>query len=437
MTYYLKSKHSFNFFIICACCLFIACSKSKSVAPLSITSVDVNKGIYNSTVNITGTGFSTNRTADNVRFNGKPAVITAASSTSLTVKVPLKAGTGNITVDVNGTSVSGPIFTYIPSAQVSNYAGTGTKGALNGPGSTASFNGPNALAIDASGNLYVSDPGNWLVRKISIDSVVSTLAGGGNPNQDTDGIGTQASFPNATTAIALDGAGNVYVTQFEGVIRKITPTGVVTTFLDGRFVPGYSFDYPSGLAIDASGNLYVSVFFHNQVQKITSGGVVTNFAGTGNSGSDDNFPGSFFNPAGLKFDPAGTLYVADYNNSKIRAVDPTRHVTTVVGFTPPNTFNSGSVNGPIATASLRGPSDIAIDLKGNIYIADTGNNMIRMISADRTTVSTLAGTGKNGATNGPGAAASFNLPTGIVVDALGNIFVADSGNNVIRKIVMN
>ena len=337
MVYYIKNLLIYVFLTFCLSCLFLACSKTKTVLlPLSFISVNVNNGSYNSIVVINGTGFSSNKTDDDVQFNGKPAQITAVSSTNLTVKVPLGAGNGNITITVNGVTITGPVFTYVLSSRVSNYAGNGTVGNLNGPGSAASFNDPNGLAIDAAGNLYVSDASNYLIRKINTDSTVSTFVGGGNVNSDTNGTGTQASITSAPTAIALDGTGNVYVTESDGVIRKITPAAVVSTFLDGRFVPGYSFDYPSGIAIDASGNLYVSVYFHNQIQKVTPAGVVTNFAGSGNTGSSDDVPVSFWNPAGLTFDATGILYIADYSNSKIRFVDVNGKVGTIAGFSPPN-----------------------------------------------------------------------------------------------------
>ena len=179
------------------------------------------------------------------------------------------------------------------------------------------------------------------------------------------------------------------------------------------------------------------ICFQNQIHKITPATVVTNYAGNGNAASEDGSPGSFWNPTGLKFDNAGLLYVADFNNCKIRTIDASKKVSTVAGFSGDfHSISPGSVNGAIGSASFRTPNDVAIDVKGNIYVADTGNHLIRMINADRTTVSSLAGNGTAGSINGLGNAASFNYPNSLVVDASGNIYVADTGNNLIRKIVI-
>ncbi|WP_159440678.1 SBBP repeat-containing protein [Mucilaginibacter sp. OK098] len=382
---------------------------------MSISSISTNTGAYNTSVVIYGTGFSTVKSEDKVSFNGKQATITAASGTSLTATVPLGAGTGNVSVTVNGNSTIGPVFNYVLSYVVSTFAGNGTKGNQDGSATNASFYTPSGLAFDKAGNLFVTDEYYGLVRKIDPAGAVTTFAGGaGGPKKD--GTGTSASFGDLT-AITFDSSGNIFVSDYEGLISKITPGAVATTFINGEFVPGYSFEYPSGLAIDASGNLYVSIYRMNQIHKITPGGVVTNFAGSGAPGSLDGKPGNFWEPAGLVFDPSGLLCVADFNNNKIRSVDLLGTVSTIAAF-----FHFNNPNG------------LAVDSKGNIYVS--GNNEIVVISADHQHVNTIAGTVDAGSNNGDGKVATFNNPTGLAVDASGNIYVADTGNNTIRKIAL-
>ena len=318
---------------------------------------------------------------------------------------------------------------------VSTLAGTGTTGSANGAATVAQFSVPEGVAVDAQGNVYVADNGNSLIRKITPAGVVSTLAGNGTYGL-ADGPATTASF-SAPADVALDGQNNVYVADFDNnCIRKITPAGVVSTLAGtktGGFADGAGstarFSGPNGLVLDAQGNVYVSDYFNHVIRKVTPAGVVSTFAGTGTRGSVDG-PGStaqFMAPEGLAIDAQGTLFVADFGGGRIRKITAAGVVSTLAG-----TGTKGQTNGPGNTAQFSGPTGIALDPQGNAYVADFGNNNIRKITPDGV-VSTLAGTTQGGFADGPVATAQFNSPTSLAIDTKGALYTTDF-NNRVRKI---
>jgi sugar lactone lactonase YvrE len=321
--------------------------------------------------------------------------------------------------------------------QVTTFAGSGTIGNSNGTGVSASFNQPFGVATDAAGNVYVADSQNSLIRKISPDGTVTTLAGNANWGS-SDGIGTAASF-RYPRGLAVDPIGNVYVADANNnLIRKITSTGVVTT-IAGTGTAGStngigtaaSFNYPTGIAIDANGNIYVADQNNSLIRKITPSGVVTTFAGSGTQGSADGTgtSASFNQAAGITIDASGNLYVADSFNNLIRKITPIGVVTTLAG-----TGKQGFADGVGVSASFYHPFGVAADLLGNVYVADENNNLIRKISSTGV-VSTLAGNSSSGSTNALGTSANFLNPFGVATDTYGNIYIADKGNNLIRKII--
>jgi len=251
-----------------------------------------------------------------------------------------------------------------------------------------------------------------------------------------NGTGTAASFAYPM-GIALDGAGNLYVAdQGNNEIRKITTTGAVSVFA-GSLISGNGnattalslFTGPTGVAVDAAGNAYVADFGNNLVRKITAGNVTT-LAGTGKGGKVNatGTAASFSGPAGVAVDAAGNVYVADFNNNLIRKITAAGVVTTLAG-----SSTAGNANGTGTAASFSGPRGVAVDAVGNVYVADANNNLIREITPAGV-VTTLAGSGTKGNTDGAGTAASFYYPSGVAVDAAGDVFVADADNNLIRKI---
>jgi serine/threonine protein kinase, bacterial len=316
-------------------------------------------------------------------------------------------------------------------------AGSDSAGFANGAGSVARFNHPFGLTLDKSGNLYVADQGNDLVRMITPGNIVSTYAGTVGVIGSANGAAMLASF-NKAFSVAADTSGNIYVADAgNNVIRLISPLGMVSTFA-GTGVAGAAdgtdtakFNSPLGVATDKAGNVYVADYENDLIRKISPAGTVSTIAGkTGIAGAADGLDtAARFNlPESLAVDVSGNIYVADNGNNLIRKITPAGIVSTIAGNGQPS-FADGSGS----AASFNSPFGIAVDAAGNIYVADSGNNRIRKITPAGA-VSTFAGNGVKGANDATGAAATFNTPSGVAIDAAGNVYVADENNNLIRKI---
>jgi len=315
----------------------------------------------------------------------------------------------------------------VSTVTVSTFAGSGNEGYVDGTGTSASFRTPLYIAIDAADNLYVSDIQNYMIRKITPKAVVTTFVNIQNQFQ-------QFVAPNG---LAVDAAGYVYVATTNSDILKISPTGVVT-LLAGNGTRGSadgigsaaSFNVPEDVALDATGNVYVADFSNNKVRKISPQGVVTTFAGSGERGSMDGpaATASFDQPTCVTVDATGNVYVAEVGN-KIRKISPNGVVTTLAGSGAP-----GAADGLSTAASFYIPEGLALDAASNLYVADYGNNRIRKITP-KGEVTTIAGS-VYGFENGSGASAEFRAPYDVVVDHQGNLFVADAQNQMIRKIVI-
>ena len=395
-----------------------------SGAPL-ISSFAPASAAKDATVIITGANFSASISANTVTINGVAATVLAATSTSLTVKVPLHAGNGKITLKTGGQTVNAANdFTYLYT--VTTLAGDGTPGFINGVGTSAEFNSPFGVVADASGNVYVADEANNRIRKITSAGVVSTLAGDGTPGFK-DGAVANARF-NYPEGVAVNASGNVFTADFNNNrIRKITTATVSTVagnntaaFKNGTGTAA-QFNSPYGVAVEASGNIYVADAGNNRIRKITPAGVVSTLAGDGTTAQFDT-------PTGVAVDDSGNVYVADLANNRIRKITSAGVVSTLAG-----DGNSAFNDGPAASAQFNYPVGIAVDASGNIYVADQGNNRIRKITPAGE-VSTIAGDGNPAFNDGPANTAQFNSPTGVATDASGNIYVADYGNNRIRKL---
>jgi len=343
-----------------------------------------------------------------------------ATATQIITSVPLAAGTGNVTVNVKGNMATGPSFAYqqaevvstlvipgpqagigvatgnfrpaglatdaagniyvadkganvirkiTPQGAVSVFAG-GAAGTVDGTGTAAGFIQPTDLAFDSAGNLFVCDNGGLLIRKITPSGVVTTFAGNGR-SEVTNGTGTAASFSNAL-GIAIDGSDNIFVAdQGQGVIRKITPNAIVTTYYSP--VNDGTFD-PYALAVDKAGNIYVVVEQANAVEKISTSGQKSLFAGgnfLANHIDGTANAAAFNNPYAITIDANGNLYVLDSDRT-IRKITPAQVVTTFSGGEPTQ------IDGPIATVTYQDLYGIAFDSAGNIYLSDNGE--IRKIS---------------------------------------------------------
>jgi sugar lactone lactonase YvrE len=328
-----------------------------------------------------------------------------------------------------------------PGGVVTTLAGTiGVRGSSDGTGAAASFYLPVGIAVDSSGNVYVSDAGNQTIRKITSAGVVTTLAGSVGVAGGANGTGSAATF-NAPLGIAVDSSGNVYVAEeINSDIRKITSAGVVTTLAGTLSVPGITdgmgvlarFNAPDAVAVDGSGNVYVADTGNDTIRMITPGGAVTTLAGSAKHVGSADGTGTaalFYAPDGVAVDSSGNVFVSDDANSTIRKVTPGGVVTTVAGVALSYGFADGTGTG----SRFDGPFGIAVDSGDNLYVADTGNDTIRKITASGV-VTTLAGTPGTGFSDGTGAAAHFNNPAAMVVDGSGNLYIADELNDTIRKV---
>ncbi len=339
-----------------------------------------------------------------------------------------------------------PLFT---NAQiVKTIAGNGIAG-YTGDGSAATaaaINDPSGVVFDPSGNLYMSDFNNHVVRKISVSGIITTIAGTGTAGYTGDGGAASVAKINGPVNLAFDGSGNLYIADINSnVVRKISASGIIST-IAGTGVSGYSGDggaatvanlnRPSGLAADGTGNLYIADCSNNAIRKVSVTGIITTYAGTGGSGSSgDGGPATtahVFQPFGVAADPAGNVYVAESPSNKVRKITPAGIISTFAG-----TGVSGfSGDGAAATvALLSNPAGVATDNAGNVYIADQFNYRIRKVSSAGI-ITTIIGDGTPGYTGdgGPAIAAEINYNNTLTFDASWDLCFSDNLNNRVRII---
>lgn len=318
---------------------------------------------------------------------------------------------------------------------VSTFAGSGQYGSADGTATTASFANPLSVAVDSAGTVFVADSFNHKIRKLTSDGTVTTLAGSGSIGS-ADGTGSAASF-NYPVGIATDARGNIYVTDSGNFkVRMVSPAGTVTTLAGSGSIGSVdatgaaaSFSNLGGLALDASGNVYVVDMGNNTIRKITQAGVVTTIAGSGAVGASNGSASSatFFGLFGIAVDSSGTVYVSDSGNGLIRKISPAGEVSTFAG-----SGVSVVADGTGGGASFASPQGISIDSLGNTFVVDFGR--IRKITPSGV-VSTIAGSIPFGSTDGTGNTASFNGPSSIAVGADSRMYVGDGGNSKIRLVV--
>lgn len=328
------------------------------------------------------------------------------------------------------------INTLVFSQQVTTVAGT-TYGYLDGPGLLAQFNDPRGICIDSQGNIFIADADNNRIRKIepSGNHNVTTIAGSGVEGY-ADGIGTSAVFA-APKDICIDSQGNLYVVDFWNFkIRKITPAGVVTTFAGttSGFADGAAniakFSYLEGICIDVQGNIYVADGGNNRIRKITPAGIISTVAGS-TSGYQDGLGTSakFEYPSGICVDSNNNLFICEAFGQKIRKINSLGIVSTIAGSTP------GYADGQGTAAQFNMPTGICIDALGNLFVADSFNDRIRKITP-LGYVTTYTGS-TSGYADGSLSEAQFDNPSGISIDSIGNIYIAEKDNDKIRKIETN
>ena len=338
---------------------------------------------------------------------------------------------------------------------ITTIAGSGETGFRGdgGPAVEAQLDYLVGMAVDGAGNLYIADSGNHRIRKVDSSGTITTIAGSGETGFDGGSFGGDGgpasegrlAFP---TGVATDGAGNLYIADSDNHrIRKVDSSGTITTIAgfvdpgDGGPATEAQLDYPVGMAVDGAGNLYIADQINHRIRKVDSTGTITTIAGSGETGFDggsfggDGGPageGRLAFPTGVATDGAGNLYIADSGNHRIRKVDSSGTITTIAGT---GELGFGGDGGPASEGRLALPTGVAVDGAGNLYIADSGNHRIRKVDSSGT-ISTIAGTGELGfgGDGGPATDARLAAPTDVAVDGAGNLYIADSDNQRIRKV---
>jgi len=369
------------------------------------------------------------------------------------VPLTVVTGTGNIAFGLSGIG-TGPLVAMTPGV-ISTAAGNGT-GGFSGDGAAATsaeVNNSAATLVDFAGNLYIADRNNNVVRKVAAGTGnISTIAGTGTAGYSGDGGAATSAKLNNPEGLAMDPAGNLYIADNGNHrIRKLTvATGIITTYA-GNGTGGYSGDggaatsaelnYPVGIALDSSNNLYIADSNNNRIREVNaSTGIITTFAGNGTNGSSGDGSAAtsaeLSSPDGVFVEPSGDVYIGDHNNNKIREVIAgTGLISTFAGN---GTAGSTGDGGAATSAELNSPWGVVEDSAGNVYIAEDHGYRIRVVNANTGNISTIAGNGTQGYSGDAGAATSAELayPEGISLDNAGNLYIADAGNNRIRKVTV-
>lgn len=362
---------------------------------------------------------------------------------------------------------SGPGGTAASYGTITTYAGTGASGFFGngGPADKALMIGPICVALNATDDLFISDPENLDVRKVLGSSqVISTYAGTGKAGYSGDGqLAMKAEF-NGPEGCATDASGNLYLVDTgNNVIRKISAaTGVITTVVgNGDFAGtgngGFSGDggpalqaelnHPFSVAVDGAGNLYVSDVMNERIRKVSAAsGVITTIAGSdGVIAEGGPYPGdgkaavdaALANPTGIAVDSIGNLYFADSNHNAIREVNAsTGVISTVAGNGTPGYSGDG---GPASKALLSVPVGVTFDRAGDLYIADSGNSVVRKVTMSTGVIQSVVGNGKEGYSGDGGSATNAELKSvyQVAFDSKGNMYIPDPSSGVVRKVTPN
>jgi len=332
---------------------------------------------------------------------------------------------------------SSGVISTVAGNGVLRYAGDG------GPAQTAQMRGPSAVAVSTAG-VYIADTDNQRIRQINTSGTISTVVGNGTPGFAGDGAAAtsaQVSFP---AAVATDASGNLYFADtnnqrvrkvVSGTISTVAGNGTTGYTGDGGSAVNATLNSPSGLAFDKAGNLYIADFSNNVVRKV-SNGVISTFAGSGLQGyvgdGGQATAAGLHGPLGLAFDAAGNLYIADSGNHAVRIVTPGGVISTFAG--NGNLGDTGD-GGLAINAQMANPYGVAVDASGNVDISDSGADRIRQVSPAGV-ITTIAGNGTAGyaGDGGPGTSAKLSAVEGIAFDTQGDLYLADQGNNVIRML---
>ncbi len=311
---------------------------------------------------------------------------------------------------------------------------------------TAQLYSPFGVAVDAIGNMYIADFYNSRIRKVTPGGVITTFAGQDTGGYAGDGGPATKAKLNWPIGVAADPTnGNIYIAdQSNNTIRMVTPAGIISTFA-GNGLAGYFFDghpataarldYPADIAVDKNGNVYIADMYNNVIRKVNTAGIISTVAGNGTPNyRGDNGPATtaWLNyPSGVAVDTAGNIYIADNYNSRVRKVNTLGIISTIAGKGLPGYSGDG---GPGTAAALNHPFSVRVDSAENVFISDDSNNVIREIVAG--VINTIAGNGNEGCTGdgGPATAGTLSQPDGMGMDGAGNLYIADTHNNRIRKV---
>jgi len=323
---------------------------------------------------------------------------------------------------------------------IRGYSGDG------GPATSAELNTTNGITVDNKGNIFFSDAINNRIRRIDKSGIITTVAGIGVVGYSGDGGLATAAELNVPGGLAIDRSGNIFFADtYNQRIRMIDTLGIITT-VAGNGTSGYlgdggpatlaEFTAPLGLALDSTGNIYIADCFNYRIRKIDISGNISTVAGNGIAGyTGDSMQATsteINHPWGVTIDRAGNIFIADWYNNRIRKVNPAGIITTVAGT---GGFGSSGDSGLATLATLSRPTGVRVDLSGNIFIADWGYNVIRKVNPAGI-IYTIAGNKTAGYTGdgGPATSAELNSPLDISLDNTDNIYISDQNNNRIRKI---
>jgi sugar lactone lactonase YvrE len=377
----------------------------------------------------------------------RSVAVPVGSNVSFAVSV---AGTGPFSYQwqQNGTNLPNGIITTVAGNGTNGYSGDG------GAATNAELNGPHGVAVDATGNLFIADCNNFRIRKVGANGIIATVAGNGTFGYSGDGGAATNAELYAPEGVTVDATGNLFIADFgNNRIRKVGANGIISTvagngtngyFGDGGAATNAQLYAPFAVAMDITGNLFIADYGNNCIRKVGANGIITTVAGNGTNGySGDGGAATnaeLNSPYGVAVDASGNLLISDSPNNVIRKVGANGIITTVAG----NGYDAGtgyggySGDGGAATnAELNVPHSVAVDASGNLFIADYDNNRIRKVGTNGI-ITTVAGNGTNGDSGDGGAAtnAALAYPQGVAVDASGNLFIADSNNQRIRKVVI-